>query len=487
MDNISIDITYTTYQEFIQEKTCDYVNIYDCIVVLYNLSQLYPNLLNEIILNNTKVESARNSVIESYKRLYTDLKKSYFKKVMWFGFEDYNEPINYVTGNINYIDGLVDNINYSIMQTLDEEDVFIDLKRIIASIGIDEAYSEKNKYRWNVPYSQKTINSIANEIYKQYLIEFGKTKKCLVLDCDNVLWGGVLSEDGIEKIFLDSSGLGRSFQEFQRFLLTLYYKGVLLAVCSKNNEADVLRVFKEHSGMILKEQHIACFKANWNNKADNIKEISQQLNIGLDSMIFIDDSDFEIQSVKSLLPEVVAIKYNRNNIFEKLSILNLKNNVNIYKIEQRNNTYKTNEKRQELKSQSLSFEDYIKSLEMKIDIHTALPSEFERIAELTQRTNKHTNGIRYTVNQLISNFQTNTYTLYSVSVSDKFSDLGIVGAVGIENNILDIFCLSCRALGRGIEKTMFDTASKHNIFKVNFKSTGKNHELSSALNKLIRS
>ena len=192
MDNISIDITYTTYQEFIQEKTCDYVNIYDCIVVLYNLSQLYPNLLNEIILNNTKVESARNSVIESYKRLYTDLKKSYFKKVMWFGFEDYNEPINYVTGNINYIDGLVDNINYSIMQTLDEEDVFIDLKRIIASIGIDEAYSEKNKYRWNVPYSQKTINSIANEIYKQYLIEFGKTKKCLVLDCDNVLWGGVL-------------------------------------------------------------------------------------------------------------------------------------------------------------------------------------------------------------------------------------------------------------------------------------------------------
>ena len=146
------------------------------------------------------------------------------------------------------------------------------------------------------------MEAAVKEIQKQYFIEQGITKKCLVLDCDNVLWGGILSEDGIENIKLGGSGFGRTYQDFQRFVLSLYYHGVILAVCSKNDLPDVMNMFHEHSEMILKEEHIACFQVNWENKPDNIRRIAETLNIGLDSMVFLDDSPVEIEAVKSILP-----------------------------------------------------------------------------------------------------------------------------------------------------------------------------------------
>ena len=124
------------------------------------------------------------------------------------------------------------------------DDVYIDLKHLITKIGINSLYSSKGKYRWNAPYSKELMALMADEVNKQYLIHTGRTKKCIVLDCDNVLWRGVFSEDGIEGIHLGNSGLGREYQDFQRFLLSLYYYGVILTVCSKHDEADVLCVFR---------------------------------------------------------------------------------------------------------------------------------------------------------------------------------------------------------------------------------------------------
>ena len=142
-------------------------------------------------------------------------------------------------------------------------DNYIDIKSIIAKVGIESAFDDKGKYRWNTPYSRKLLGEIAQEVHKRYLIDNGITKKCVVLDCDNVLWGGILSENGIEHIQLGSSGLACSYQNFQRFMLNLYYHGVIITVCSKNGKLDVLHMFKEHDEMILKEEHIACFCANW--------------------------------------------------------------------------------------------------------------------------------------------------------------------------------------------------------------------------------
>ncbi len=382
--------------------------------------------------------------------MYLSIKAHYNAPIIWFGFEDYYDNCDIVSGNLPVLDGLVDKVNQTVRKMMND-DVFVDLKRLIAKIGISNSFSKKGKYRWNAPYSKELIELMADEVYKQNLIHLGKTKKCVVLDCDNVLWGGILSEDGIEGIRLGASGLGREYQDFQRFLLNLYYHGVILTVCSKNDESDVFRVFREHSGMILREEHIACFKVNWNDKPTNIQKIADELNVSTDSTFFVDDSIFELEAVKSVLPEVVAIQYDRESMYGKFSCFNLKSQVNLTDVKKRNATYRTNQSRAKLRQNCKSYEDYIKSLEIEVDIHNILPTEYSRIAELTQRTNKCTNGKRYTVNEIKDRVTISENSFYSVCVSDRFSDLGIVGAIEIENDTIILFSLSCRALGRKVE------------------------------------
>ncbi len=154
-----------------------------------------------------------------------------------------------------------------------------------------------------------------------------------------MLWGGVLSEDGIENIRLGNSGLGHEYQEFQRFVLSLYYRGVILAICSKNDLGDVLDVFSKHSGMILKEEYIACFQVNWENKLDNIRQIAIKLNIGTDCMVFVDDTSFERETIKSCLPEVTVIPYHRKTMYKAFSCFNLRENPDYAVVVKRNNTY----------------------------------------------------------------------------------------------------------------------------------------------------
>ena len=235
-------------------------------------------------------------------------------------------------------------------------------QHLIAKTGITNAYNSKGKYRWNAPYSKLLVEAVVQEIYKQYQSEMGITPKCLVLDCDDVIWGGTLSEDGIDNLKLSGSGFGRLYQDFQRFVLSLYYHGVILAVCSKNDLSDVLTMFREHSEMILKEEHISCFQVNWEDKPSNIQRIARKLNIGLDSMVFVDDSPIEIEAVKAMLPEVITIQFKRDMEYEQFTCFNLKNNVSIADVEKRNETYRTNGFREELKSKYTDYADYIAAL-----------------------------------------------------------------------------------------------------------------------------
>lgn len=277
------------------------------------------------------------------------------------------------------------------------------------------------------------------------------------------------------RIFISEVMDGSAYQDFQRYLLFLYNHGVILTVCSKNDISDVMRMFREHREMVLKEEHIACFQVNWDNKADNIRKIADTLNISLDSMVFIDDSDFEIQLINHLLSEITVIKYKHDIIYNELLHFNLKSDVDVEKINQRNHTYKTDEQRHKLKEKNKSFNDYLKALDMKVDIHPILPIEYARVTELTQRTNKCTNGKRYTVENIKERTASINVMLYSVSVADRFSNLGLIGAIEVENNTLTLFSLSCRALGREIERTMLGfILNNYQIEKVEFKLTGKN-------------
>lgn len=476
------NVVSINYDEYKLQENIDKFNKADYIVICLNFDQLYPNAFIDVALGKLTLESLLENVRKRWKDLYQYLKQQANASILWFGFEDYYYQYYNINGNIIWNDNLVDKLNNEIYCWLKKQDTYIDLKRLIASVSISNAYNLKGKYRWNAPYSRILIDAVVKEIHKQYLIEKGITKKCLILDCDNVLWGGILSEDGIENLKLSSNGIGRVYQDFQRFVLSLYCQGVILAVCSKNDMSDVLTMFRKHSGMILKEEHIACIHANWEDKPSNIKRISEKLNINLDSIVFVDDSPIEIEAVKAVMPDVTAILFKRDIEYKYFSCFNLRSDGNISDLEKRNGTYRTNGFREELKAKYTKHADYIKALEIKIDIHEALPIEYSRISELIQRTNKCSNGIRYTVSEIKEHVISDIIRLYSISVSDRFSDLGLVGAIEVNGNVLTLFSLSCRALGRDIENEMLNfIRERHQVNFIKYHSTGKNEAIKTLL------
>lgn len=458
-------------EEYLNTKYIEVFEKSNYIVVWLSLEALIPSLVNHM-----DEEDCLYNVKKLYEKMFVYLKQITTAKIIAITFEMKLQQYAAITGNVYY--PYVDDLNVYVKKMGSKDIHFIDLNRIIAEIGLLNAYDDKSKYRWNAPYSKLLIEKVVKEIHKLYLIEGGSTKKCIVLDCDNVLWKGIVSEDGIGGVKLGGSGVGRYYQDFQRFLLFLYNHGVILTICSKNDKEDIINVFRTHTGMVLQEKHISWFQVNWENKPKNIIRIAQALNIGLDSIVFVDDSPIEIEAVKALIPEVTTILFDKGLKYSDFSCFNLRENANRMDIEKRTTTYQTNMKREELKASSMSYEDYIESLNIKVTIHCITPDEYARVSELTQRTNKCTNGTRYKIDEIMEHDNDNDVNLFSVYVSDCFSDLGLVGVIEIKNECIQLFSLSCRAMGREVEMYMIKhIKNRFNIKSARFCSTGKNNDI----------
>lgn len=325
---------------------------------------------------------------------------------------------------------------------------------------------------------------------RQWLAIEGKRKKCLVLDLDNTLWGGVLGEDGKEGIKLGNSYPGNAYKTFQKMLLEASKLGVLLAIASKNNEDEVWEAIENHPDMILKKDHFAAWRINWNDKAKNIKEIAEELNIGIDSIVFIDDNPIERNWILQALPDVIApefpnSQYKLVTFFQEVynSYFQLYDPTSEDK--EKLLLYKQNSLRQQSQLHFTRIEDYIASLDTRIFIREADSFSIPRIAQLTQKTNQfNLTTHRYTEPD-ISDFITSGHLVYSASVTDKFGDNGIT-AVCILKRIspikaeIDTYLLSCRILGRFIEyaimKKLLNIAFDNGISEVSasFIPTSKN-------------
>ena len=441
----------------------------------FHKTDLYIIWINTELLDNYNLEPLLDSINSKLS--------SSNVPAIWMGIEDYYTGYSQVLGNSYCAFSNADKLNLYLNGLLNtnRHDNIIDLKRIIAAAGIEASYDFKCRYRWNSPYSFALMNLISLEILKQYKIYRGITKKCIVLDCDNVLWGGVVSEDGIEGIELGETGKGAFYRDFQKLLVIMRRNGIILTVCSKNDEADVFNVFRHHDSMQLKEEDISVYRIGWENKASAIASISETLGIGLESIVFIDDSEYEINLVNEMLPDVEAVLFDKN-IYSKLDSFNISLNGDSREIEKRFDTYKTDVKRAEFKRSFDNIDDYISELNVEINIEEAKASEFNRISELSQRTNRMTNGSRYDLAKLKEALAANDFKLFSVKVKDRFSDLGLVGAIGVYTDHkpvkVDLFCLSCRALGRKVENRMFDYLyDKFGELAFTFIDTGKNGHL----------
>jgi FkbH-like protein len=289
---------------------------------------------------------------------------------------------------------------------------------------------------------------------------YGRVRKCLVLDLDNTLWGGVIGDDGLEKIEIGMLGIGRAFTDLQYWVLKLRQRGVLLAVCSKNTDSVARQPFDSHPDMVLSLEDIAVFKANWDNKADNIRQIGAALNISLDSMVFLDDNAFERNMVREILPEVLVpeLPDDPAEFLEYLYPLHLFETVSLTAEDaERTKMVRTDLERG---AERLSYADetaYLVSLNMSSRVEPFNGFNGPRVAQLSQRSNQfNLRTVRYTDAEVLVMPGSPDVFTFSFTLEDRFGDNGIVCAVILRKEtqevlFIDSWFMSCRVLRRGME------------------------------------
>jgi len=385
---------------------------------------------------------------------------------------------------------IVREINMKIKHENKDESLLsiLDFNEFIQKYGEQNIFSYKQFFSGDMKISIEYIPKFVDELMKFVNAVMGITKKCIVLDLDNTLWGGIVGEDGFDNIKLGDDPIGRSFVEFQKRLLALNQRGIILAINSKNNFDDAMKVIKEHPNMILREDNFGCIKINWYDKVTNLHEIASELNIGLDSFVFFDDDPINREFVKNQLNQVTVVDLPSDsakfahvltemNVFESLKIT--EEDV------KRKDMYLGQRKRVEFENKIGDFNEFLKQMNIQVTIKKADSFSIPRISQLTLKTNQfNLTTKRYQQDQILSFSIDKNKIVESAQVSDKFGDNGITGVYIIEKKdsewIIDTFLLSCRIIGRGVEDIMLsqliERAKKENIKKIKgkFIPTAKN-------------
>lgn len=335
----------------------------------------------------------------------------------------------------------------------------LDYDAVIARHGRASWHDERKWLTMRMPIATTHLVHVAHEWIRFLYPLVGKVCKALVTDLDNTLWGGVIGEDGMEGIQVGPEYPGAAYRALQRVMLDLYQRGIILAVCSKNNLADAMEVFETHPGMLLRPQHFAALRIDWNDKAQNLCEIAAELNIGTDALVFLDDNPVERERVRAALPEVTVLELSNDPmtyaqtlrtapIFERLALSEEDRERGRYYAEQR--------QRLELEQSATSLEDFYRSLQQEVEMAPVTPASLVRVAQLTQKTNQfNTTTRRYSEQQITAMAASADWHVYAVRVKDRFGDNGLVGVVithdAADSCEIDTFLLSCRVIGRTVE------------------------------------
>jgi FkbH-like protein len=445
-------------KELLNEKT-------DCVLVFLKLETLSWDLARNFAgLSPEQVEAEKERIKDFIANVLGGIRRQTLAMILWHGFE---LPLYPALGIVDYQGrlgqtSLVNELNECLRDALQlqKNAYFVDLNVCQLRVGAKNFYDARYWHIGKAPYSREGLQEIAKEVFKYIRPLKGKNKKCLVLDCDNILWGGTIGEDGLEGIKLGKTHPGSAYYEFQQEILNLYNRGIILALCSKNNEEDVWDVFRQNPEMVLQMEHIATAQINWRDKAANLRQIAVDLNIGLDSIVFVDDSDFEINLIRQVLPEVEVLQLPENRAVEYRDILaacGWFDSLSLSREDtQRGAMYKAEAARKKLWIEATDLESYYGSLEMVLEIRFADEFSIPRIAQLTQKTNQFNLTTRRYSDADIKHFSdSGSADVIYLRLRDRFGDSGIVGICLLkyeaEKAIFDSFLLSCRVLGRSVE------------------------------------
>jgi FkbH-like protein len=341
-----------------------------------------------------------------------------------------------------------------------------DVENVASWAGRSEFFDERAWDLWKIPCALQHLPRIAKNIVDVLLALRGQVVKCVVTDLDNTLWGGVIGDDGLEGIVLGAhaGSEGESFVRLQMYLRQLRDRGILLAVCSKNDEGTALLPFLQHPDMVLKREDISVFVANWEDKAAGIGRIREALGIGFDSMVFLDDNAFERNLVRELLPEVIVpeLPPDPSQFVAVLADLNLFETTTLSSEDlQRAGKYRQEAQRRESAAHATSVDDYLRSLDMQAVVSRFDSFHLPRIAQLMQRSNQFNLCTRrLTEAQCGALAQADTFVPLYMTLADKFGDHGLIAVVVLEKargelKIRD-WLMSCRVLARGVEQFLMN-------------------------------
>jgi FkbH-like protein len=333
---------------------------------------------------------------------------------------------------------------------------------IVADIGRAQAYDWRSHYRGHVTWAPALVRAVAQRYAGVAAAAIGRAVKCIVLDADNTLWGGVLGEDGPSGISIGPQWPGREFLDFQRQLLVLQRQGLLLVLCSKNNEAEVLSVLRDHPDQLLRERHFAAWRINWNDKSTNLRELAEELNLGLDHMLLLDDSPHERAWIRSQLPEVWVpdLPDDPARFADWLAALPHATVLSrTAEDAQRTEQYQQQRQREQLRRAAPTAREFLENLGLRVQLAPFAEHNAKRIVQLLARTNQFNLTTRRHDEALLRRECTaGRWRVYAMRVSDTFGDFGLTGlaivATGSPAWHIDSFLLSCRVIGKSVETAL---------------------------------
>jgi len=471
--NISPKIYSSNYDslsyEFLNPNSQLYNFKPDAIVILNNYIDIksFPRLFADKV----EINSWINSEVNYYKNIW---KKA--EKISAQIFQtNFVIPISRQLGNLesNYIfsrSNCIRSLNLELINASPSFVTFIDSNFFASYMGKDRWFSEKDYFLSKQGMSFDSMGFLSYGISSSITSYFGLINKCLVLDLDNTLWGGVIGDDDIDGINLDPNDpIGEAFLSFQKYILELKERGVILAVCSKNDIDIAKSPFMNHANMVLKLDHISCFIANWEDKPKNLITIADQLNLGLDSLVFFDDNPAEREIVKKMLKDVKVVDVPNDPAYY-VRTLEMEMHFDWTNLSNedlsRTDSFVSNKDRSALESESYDYNDYLSKLEMKSLIGEVEKRQMPRFLQLLNKTNQFNfRTLRFSSSEINKYKKTpERYKLLYISLKDKFTDYGIISCL-ITQKIdsmcfIDSWVMSCRVFNRELEKMIINELVK---------------------------
>jgi FkbH-like protein len=431
------------------------------ILIIPTVQKLLKEFFNTEMPNRADFAKKYLTTISRY---YSIIQSKLPAKVIFTNFLELPDIIfsNYANKNSSSFLFQLRTINLGLMELGQlHSNLFInDICAVGANFGNERAIDQRMHIHADMPYSVDFLPLFAKNITDIISSLLGHLTKCIVLDLDNTLWGGVVADEGIENIEIGDLGIGKAFSEFQTWLKELKNRGIILTVCSKNTEAFAKEPFFNHPDMVLKFSDFAVFVANWESKVDNIHFIQNILNISFDSIVFLDDNPFERNMVKSQIPEIAVPELPEDPVeyVQTLSGLNLFETASFTQEDvSRNLQYQEEAQRAIVKSQFTNEDEYLSELMMISKVTPFESFTIPRISQLTQRSNQfNLRTIRYTPEEITRIAKSEDYLTLCFSLKDKFGDYGLISCIVLkkcsDNLFIDTWILSCRVLKRGMEQ-----------------------------------